>query len=93
MRNGLAALDLVKPFADGGQKFHALGNGIKTGIIRQTLNRIQNQLFVAHGSKDDTDRRTLQARSRGRGEQRTVSPKIFDELPLPGGEGRTKNAE
>ena len=65
MRNGLAALDLVKPFANGGQKFHALGNGIKTGIIRQTLNRIQNQLFIAHDSKDDTAPRATQARSRG----------------------------
>jgi hypothetical protein len=48
MRNRFAALDLAKPFTDCGQKFHALGNDVEAGVFRQTLNRIQSQLLVAH---------------------------------------------
>ncbi len=35
MRDGLAALNLVKAFADGRQKFHLFGDDIQTGIIGQ----------------------------------------------------------
>jgi hypothetical protein len=48
MRDGLAALDLINPLADGRQKIHALGDGIKAGVLRQTLNRVQDQLFITH---------------------------------------------
>lgn len=55
MGNRFAALDLVKAFADGGQKFDSLGDDIQAGVFRQTLDRIQSQLLVAHVKKITLD--------------------------------------
>ena len=46
--NGLAALDMIQSFANRREKFHPLGNGVKTRVFWKTLNRVQRKLLVAH---------------------------------------------
>ncbi len=50
MRDDFAALDLVKPLADAGEKFQPLGDGFEAHIGGQPLDGFQGKLFVAHGA-------------------------------------------
>ena len=48
MRYGLTAFDLDQTFLDRRQKLHPFGNILQACVCRQTLNRLQDKLLVAH---------------------------------------------
>ena len=48
VRHGFTAFNLLNPLADRREKLHSLGNGVQPRVFRQSPDRIQGKLFVAH---------------------------------------------
>ena len=62
VRNRFTTFDLIQPFANRRQKFHPFGDDIKARVFRQTLNRIQSQLLLAHEVESGRKRRNCKRR-------------------------------